>query len=146
MIGIGNRVRGDDAAGPTVADRLRARVGPGVDIVVCSAEPSRLIEAWAGAESVTLVDAVSSGAAPGTVHRFDASDGAVPARMFGSSSTHAIGVAETIELARALGKLPPRVRVYGIEGGDYTTGAALSAPVDAAVDAVVAAILEENGA
>ena len=142
VIGIGNAMRGDDAAGVAVVDRLRARVAPDVDVVACSAEPSRLMEAWAGATSVTLVDAVSSGAPPGTLRRFDATDTAVPARAFGGS-THAIGVAETIELARALGKLPHRVCVYGIEGGDYAPGAALTPRVDAAVDAVVHAILSD---
>jgi hydrogenase maturation protease len=132
VIGVGNRMRGDDAAGVAVAERLRPRVPAGVEVVACDEEPSRLMEAWEGAESVVLVDTVSSGAAPGTLHRFEAGDEAVPARTF-RSSTHAIGIADTIELARALGRLPRRVRVYGIEAGGFATGAALTPAVESAV-------------
>ena len=74
-----------------------------------------MIDAIEGREAAVLVDASSSGAAPGTIHRFDASAEPVPARSF-RSSTHAFGVGEAIELARALGKLPGTVVVYGIEG------------------------------
>jgi hydrogenase maturation protease len=142
VIGVGNPLRGDDAAGVTVADRLRERVPVGVDVVACSEEPSRLMEAWEGAESVVLVDTVSSGAAPGTLHRFDAGDEPLPARSF-RSSTHAIGIADTIELARALGRLPRRVCVWGVEAGGFATGAELSPAVETAVAALVHAVLND---
>lgn len=142
VIGIGNRLRGDDAAGVVVAERLRPRVPDGVEVVSCDEEPSRLMEAWAGAESVLLVDTVSSGASPGTLHRFDAGEDAVPARTF-RSSTHAIGIADTIELARALGRLPHRVRVYGIEAGSFETGSSLTPAVESAIAFLVKDVLAE---
>ena len=142
VIGVGNPLRGDDAAGVSVAERLGPRVPDGVEVVSCNEEPSRLMEAWEGAESVLLVDTVSSGAPPGTLHRFDAGDEAVPARTF-RSSTHAIGIADTIELARALGRLPHRVRVYGIEAGGFTTGAELTPAVDSAVAFLVKDVLHD---
>lgn len=142
VIGVGNRIRGDDAAGVLVAEQLRPRVPETVEVVSCNEEPSRLMDAWAGADSVVLVDTVSSGAPAGTLHRFDAGAEAVPARSFGSS-THAIGIAETIELARALGRLPRRVRVYGIEAGGFTTGAELTPAVEAAVAFLVKEVLHD---
>jgi hydrogenase maturation protease len=142
VIGIGNPLRGDDAAGVAVADRLRPRVPTGVEVVACSEEPSRLMEAWDGAESLVLVDTVSSGAEPGTLHRFEAGEVAVPARTF-RSSTHAIGIADTIELARALGRLPQRVRVYGVEAGGFATGTPLTPAVETAVEALVHVVLND---
>jgi len=142
VIGIGNQLRGDDAAGVAVADRLRPRVPPGVEVVSCNEEPSRLMEAWEGADSVVLVDTVSSGAAPGTLHRFEAGEEPVPAHAF-RSSTHAIGIGETIELARALGRLPRRVRVYGVEAGGFATGASLTPDVEAAVAVLVHDVLAD---
>jgi hydrogenase maturation protease len=139
-IGIGNRLRGDDGAGIEVAERLRGVAPASLEVVACDAEPSRLMEAWDGADSVVLVDTVTSGAAAGTLHRFDACTAPVPARAF-RSSTHAIGIADTIELARALGKLPRRVRVYGVEGADFDTGAGFTPAVEAALGRVVDAIL-----
>jgi len=142
VIGIGNRLRGDDAAGVVVAEQLRPRVRDGVEVVSCDEEPSRLMEAWEGAESVLLVDTVSSGSPPGTLHRVEAGEQAVPARTF-RSSTHAIGIADTIELARALGRLPRRVRIYGIEAGGFTTGAALTPAVESAVAFLVKDVLHD---
>jgi hydrogenase maturation protease len=142
VIGIGNPMRGDDAAGVAVAERLRPRVPVGVEVISCSEEPSRLMEAWEGADSVVLVDTVSSGAPPGTLHRFDADEEPVPARAF-RSSTHAIGIAETIELARALGRLPRRVRIYGVEAGGFATGASLTPAVEAAVAFLVKDVLAQ---
>jgi hydrogenase maturation protease len=142
VIGIGNRLRGDDAAGVAVAERLSERVPAGVEVVACDEEPSRLMDAWEGADSVVLVDTVSSGAPPGTLHRFDAGEEAVPARTF-RSSTHAIGIPDTVELARALGRLPRRVRVYGIEAESFATGSELTPAVAAAVDSLAAAVLRD---
>jgi len=142
VIGIGNPMRGDDAAGVEVAGRLRSRVPPGVEVIACGEEPSRLMEAWEGASSVVLIDTVSSGGRPGTLHRFDAGEKAVPGPTF-RSSTHAIGIADTIELARALGRLPRRVRIYGVEAGSFATGAALTPAVETAVTALVHDVLND---
>ncbi len=136
VIGVGNAYRGDDAVGLAVAERLRARSLDGVTVVDCEQEPTRLLDAWQGADVALVVDAASSGAQPGTVHRFDAIEGDVPARVF-RSSTHAFGIGDAVELARALGRLPRRLVVFGVEGADFVAGGALSPAVDAAVDRVV---------
>ncbi len=142
VIGIGNRLRGDDGAGVAVAERLRGHVPRWVDVVACDEEPSRLMDAWKGADTAVLVDAVTSGSPAGTLHRFDAGRRPVPAQEF-RSSTHAIGVADTIELARALGRLPRRVLVYGIEACSFEAGAPLTPPVETAVAGAAAAVLSD---
>jgi hydrogenase maturation protease len=129
VIGLGNAVRGDDAAGLIAARRLGGLEHEG--------DPLALLDLWQGAELVVVIDAVSSGADPGTLHRFDAVAGPLPARLRSSTSTHAVGLGEAIELARALGRLPARLVVYGIEGERFATGTALTPPVTAAVEAVV---------
>jgi hydrogenase maturation protease len=142
VVGVGNAFRSDDAAGLEVASRLSGRVPAGVDVITCQQEPSRLLEAFKGAGAALLVDACSSGAEPGTLHRFDAAGAAIPARVF-RSSTHAFGVGETIELARALGKLPATVIVYGVEGEEFAAGQGLSPRVEAAVARAAASVLED---
>lgn len=142
VIGVGNVYRRDDGVGLAVAARLRGRVPSDVDVVEYEQEPSRLIEAWQGTAAAFVVDAAGSGAEPGTLHRFDASAHAVPGRIF-RSSTHAFGVGEAIELARALGKLPRRIVVYGIEGGEFAAGQGLTAPVAAAVEPAAQAVLDD---
>lgn len=140
-IGVGNPWRRDDGVGPYIAARLAALGLSEVRVMQASGEGAALIEAMGGAQRVWLFDAVSSGAAPGTVHRIDAGAQPVP-RGFFNYSTHAFSVAEAIELARALGQLPARCLLFGIEGADFSSGRGLSAPVAESAEAVV----EEAGA
>jgi len=144
VIGVGNALRGDDAVGLAVADRVRARVPDDVAVLEVEQEPTRLLDAWDGADVAVVVDACSAGGAPGTIHRFDVGDSPLPARVF-RSSTHAFGVGDAVELSRALDRLPARVVVYGIEGGDFGAGAGLSSPVESAVEAVAEAIVRDLG-
>lgn len=142
VAGIGNAYRGDDAAGLAVAEQIRAAAPPGVEVREEQGQPVSLIDAWARVPVVYLVDAVSSGGEPGRVYRFDATARALSAR-FSRRGTHAFGVADTVELARALGRLPPRVIGYGIEGRSFAAGCGLSPEVRRAVDIVCARLLEE---
>jgi hydrogenase maturation protease len=142
VIGVGNPWRRDDAAGLAVARRLRGTLPEGVEVLEREGEPAGLIDAWAGAGSLWLVDAVLSGAAPGTVKRLDASEDELPAELF-RASTHHLGLAEAVELARALGLLPARVVFYGIEGASFYAGEQLTPEVEAAVVRVVEALREE---
>ena len=144
VIGVGNAYRGDDAAGREVARLVQERVPDDLDVVVCELEPTRLIDAWNGAEAALVVYAVASGAEPGTVHRFDATGEALPSREF-RSSTHALGIGETIELARAIGRLPGRIVVFGIEGETFGSGTELSAGAQSGVERAVELVLEEAG-
>jgi len=76
------------------------------------------------------------------VHRLDASDRALPPDPF-RASTHHVSLAETVELARALGRLPEQTVVYGIEGGSFAVGEPLTPEVAAAAVTVANAIREE---
>jgi hydrogenase maturation protease len=142
VIGVGNAYRGDDAVGLAVAERVRGRVPESVAVLECEQEPTRLLDAWSGADVAVVVDACAAGAPPGTVHRFDASEASLPARTF-RSSTHAFGVGDAVELSRVLDRLPGRVIVYGVEGAGFEAGAPLSAPVLSAVDRVARAIVQD---
>lgn len=140
IIGVGNALRGDDAAGLHVARRLAARGVEGVH--EASGETASLMELWQGASCVFLADAAQSGAEPGTVTRLDASSHPLPAALL-HCSTHAFGVAEAVELARSLGSLPPRIIVFGIEGGSFEHGEPLSPAVEAGVRKAVEMIETE---
>ena len=80
---------------------------------------------------------------PGTVSRLDASTEPLPARLQTSSSTHAFGLHEAVELGRALGQLPARVIVYAIEGRSFQAGAALSAELQDGLPALAESVWAE---
>jgi hydrogenase maturation protease len=144
IIGIGNAYRRDDGMGLAVARALRQkRLPDGARVMEHGGEGASLIAAWRGAGTVILIDAASSGAAPGAILRFDAAARPLPRHLLAASTTHAFGVAEAIELARALGRLPSRLLFFGVEGRDFGAGVGLSPEVEAAARVVTARVSRE---
>lgn len=140
IIGVGNEFRGDDAVGLAVLRLLKAKNIAHVTFMEADSGCEMLLESWATAEKVIIIDAVSSRAKPGTIYCLDALAQPIPENC-AFYSTHAFGIAQNVELARVLGLLPPSMTIYGIAGENFTTGAALSPSVIHAVDEVVALIM-----
>ncbi len=138
IIGCGNRERGDDGVGILVAERLR-ECGLKADMRI--GETASLIEDWNGADDVIVIDTVITGAPVGTVQAWD---GQQPlALTTATASTHGLGVAEAIALARVLNRLPTRLRVYGVEGRRFQRGAEMSPEVQRGVEEVVRRIISD---
>jgi hydrogenase maturation protease len=142
VVCVGNELRGDDAAGLAVLRLLEGDLPAGVRVLGCAGEPVALLAAWEDCDTAIVVDATHSGAEVGTVRRILAHEAPLPGDL-GRASTHVLGVAEAVELARALGKLPARTIVYGIEGSRFDVGSPLSPEVAAATESVAAAIRRE---
>ncbi|MFJ1706670.1 hypothetical protein [Kitasatospora sp. NPDC088346] len=60
-----------------------------------------------------------------------------------ATSSHGLGLADTVELARELGRLPALLVVYAVDGADCSRGTGLSAPVEAAVNSLADEIAEQ---
>jgi len=142
LIGVGNEFRCDDGVGILAARRIREKNFPGIVVVESDGDAAALLNAWAGMKTVVIIDAVSSGAAPGTIHRIDARRQSVPRELF-PFSTHALGLAHAVELARSLGKLPINIIIYGIEGEQFTAGSSLSPKVQDALNEVLQLVTGE---
>jgi hydrogenase maturation protease len=141
VVGLGHPYRRDDGVGPRVVEHLQAAGLPHLR-AIAAADGLAILDACQQAAVVIIVDAMASGAPPGTIICYDALRQTLPRRWF-QCSTHTLGVAEAIELARALQQLPPRLLVYGVEGRDFAPGMGLSAAVASAVPEVVARIVRE---
>lgn len=142
VIGIGSEYRSDDKIGLEIARSLKTKNLQNVEIAVESADGVGLMDRWNKAETVILIDAVSSGADAGTIHRIDANKQQIPATFF-HSSTHAFGIAEAVEIARSLHQLPSKIIIYGIEGSNFGIGSKVSSAVDAAIEPAVKLIVDE---
>lgn len=138
VICCGNADRGDDGAGLLVAHLLAES---GIEVLEHSLDGLALIEAWSGAERAILVDAVVTGAAPGTIIRVSGESARVLRHDIGL--THSFGVADAIELARELGRMPKRLEIIGIEGSRFEPGTE-PAPVVAESAARVASQIREE--
>ncbi len=146
VIGIGQSLRGDDAAGleavrlwqekyPQSAARVRIELAelPGLG----------LLDLLEGIDAAILVDAVHSSAAPGTLIRIGPEDLALFTPEAGSA--HGWGVAETLQLGRSLyPTLASRcITLIGIVGKQFDLGAGLSQSVQEALPAACCLLDQE---
>ncbi|MBE3558838.1 MAG: hydrogenase maturation protease [Ktedonobacteraceae bacterium] len=144
IIGVGNEYRSDDGAGLAVARRLQQMRLPHVRIMESTGDGLKLLAAWntAGATRVIIIDAVTSGAPPGTIHRF-----VLPSEMLSLhctfQSTHTFGLGEALSLAQVLHQLPSSLLLYAIEAQHFATGTGLSPAVQEAVHKVVERVQQD---
>ena len=147
VAGLGSEFRRDDGAGPLVAERAVTQAGRGT-VIGPLADALDLLGEWDDADLAVVVDAVHSGQVPGTLTTVELVDGSgseLPGGHRGSSSTHGIGLAGVLRLARAVHRAPGRVVVVGIEGDDFSQGTGLSPAVQAAVPAAVSRVVDLIG-
>jgi len=139
VVGLGSPDRGDDGVGPAVAHAVATGLTRHTGVLVRTHEdPTALLDLWEGHDHVVVIDAVVTGEPAGTLRRIDVGADAppLPAGTWaetGSAGTHAFGLAATVELSRALHRLPSHVVVVGVEAECLDLGAYLSPPVAAAV-------------
>lgn len=142
VVGIGNDFRGDDGAGLVAARELRKFVPAAVNIIELNNEVASLLEHLTGCDAAIIIDAVRSGAQPGTIHCFDASIEPLPGDHT-QRSTHGISLGSMLELARTRGEFPRKVLVYGIEGESFEHGKAITLKVRLAVVQLVKLLQKE---
>ncbi len=143
VIAVGNGFRSDDCVGLHVARKIKEMKLAGVKVIEQQSAGPALMDIRENTENVFIIDAVKSGAAPGTIFRFDAITENIPSHYFSSCSTHSLGVADSIKLLKALGKLPPSLIIYGIEGKDFSAGKGLTPQVAKSVRDVANRIRDE---
>ena len=139
VVGLGNRFRGDDAAGLLAADRLRALAPAGVSVLAHEGNPLDLLDRLAGVATLVVIDAAASEGPTGSIRQFDPCTDDVWAAEPGISG-HGFGLRELLELARLSGTLPATVRVVAIEGARFGLGDDRSPEVEGAVGEAVALV------
>ena len=145
VVGIGNLLASDDAAGVRVAEQVRERLGSieETEVVDGSLSGLGLIELMSGYERVIVIDSIQTGdGRPGTIHRMSESDlpaGRSPAIL------HDMSLRAALDLGRRLGLDMPRdVILYAIEAEDLATFCDECTPeVKKAIPAAVKLVLEE---
>ena len=142
VVAVGNPFKGDDGVGPFVTRKLKSKNLPKTLITSHDGDGTSLMDLWTDAHMVILLDAVSSGGQPGRIFRFNARRQCIP-RSFFTYSTHNFGLAETVELARTLNRLPPCLIIYGIEGKSFEEGTSLSPEVQRVTKDVMKKVIND---
>jgi hydrogenase maturation protease len=146
LLGIGQSLRGDDAAGLEAVRLWQAAHPlntPGLEVQLSELPGLALLELLSGRPAALLVDAVRASAAPGTLQRLGPDE--LAAFTSDAQSAHGWGVAETLALGRTLypDLADCRISLIGIVGAQFELGAGLSPAVQAALPAAAGLIEKE---
>lgn len=136
ILGIGSP-SGDDQAGWLTVDALLAAGVDGVVLEKLDRPGANLLPLLENASRVILIDAMAGNGRAGEIRRFDRQDWP---GYSGGLSSHGFGVLAALSLAQALGSLPPRLDVYGIEIGSANPGDEAGQDVQAAARRLAAMI------
>jgi hydrogenase maturation protease len=143
VIGLGNVALTDDGIGMHTVDRLCTRYElPGaVEAVKGGTAGLLLLPLIADANRVIIVDAIDTGAPPGTILRLE---GETVGSAFARALTpHDVGLTDLLAAARLTGYWPGRLVIMGVQPACVDVGTELSPPVGAVLDALVADITAE---
>ena len=140
VIGVGNLLLRDDGARIHVVNRLRA-MSPKVDVLDAVLGSVELLEDIRSYERVIIVDAMITGAEPGTVFKCQPSPARNPPPVI--TSSHGIDIVTTLRLGEMLySDITSERIIIGIEAEDVTTFSEECTPkVSDAVKKVVDIIL-----
>ena len=151
ILGLGNPLRGDDGVGCRLVEELaRRELPPGVQVLDGGAAGLGLLNLVEGWERVVVVDAAEMGRGPGEIVRFTLADvrlaSASDRPSAGSGhrfSLHHAGLSEVLALADALDRTLPEMVIFGVQPARVGWGEGLSPAVEAALPALIAAVLKE---
>ncbi len=143
IIGVGNLLLKDEGVGVRVARELRKRIlPPEVEVFDGGVGGIALLDYFRGDSRLLLIDAAEMRMKPGAVFRFTPRE----IKDLGHGvkfSTHDVGLAEVLKLARALGLCPDQVEIIGIQPQEISWGEKLSPAVQASLPQVVELIMKE---
>ena len=145
-IGLGNPIVSDDGAGWRVVQRLKTVLADRDDVDVREDYRGglRLMERMIGYERAIVVDAIRTGAEPGTIHHL--APDSVPTQR--SASAHDVNLPTALAFGRRTGVHLPAdrdIRLVGIEAVDVASISdrctpSVEAAIPRAVDEVIGAL------
>lgn len=131
VFGIGSPF-GDDQVGWRVVEMLQQKpelipyIPKPLYLEKLDRPSTSLLESMHGAKVLILIDAIKSGLPPGSIHQYENPQFENNINL---SSTHGIGVIETLQLGAALNDLPQQIFLYGIEIDEIHYGNVISSSI-----------------
>lgn len=143
VIGLGNPLMTDDGLGLAALERLREAyaIPPDVELVDGGTWGMNLLPVIEDAASVILVDAIDTGASPGTAARIER--GRLPRYLATKISPHQVDLRDVIALAELRGTLPERTVALGLQPARVELGNSLSDLLRCRLDDLVALVAQE---
>ncbi len=145
VLGIGNLVMSDDGIGVRVVQLLaeRYRFPAQVTILDGGTLGLDLLPKLEGVERLLVVDAVDTGAPPGTVVRLAGDE--VPVALEAKVSPHQMGLKDLLAVAMLQGFAPREMVLWGVQPALIELGMELSPAVADALEPLTRHVVTELG-
>jgi hydrogenase maturation protease len=146
VVGCGNSLAGDDSVGLEIVHRLQACGGHDFEFRELVEGGLGLLDLFASADTILILDAVQTGAPAGTLHLVPLPSADIAPRALGTLSSHGWGVDEALRMARVLGRRVPRLMLLGIELESVRLGAPRTPPINVTLETVIKHFQQLRGA
>ena len=143
VLGVGNILLADEGVGVRVVEAFQQRfmIPDGVDVLDGGTAGMDLLDALSSRSHIVIVDAVRTGAEPGTIVRLAGAD--VPALFSNRISPHQLGISDVLAFLRLIDQVPQHIALIGIVPVDLDLGLTLSDAIADKIDEMVELVAEE---
>ena len=144
ILGVGNRLMGDDGFGPRIIEALEKRSLPeNVELIDAGVGGMAILSWIENADKIVIVDSVqTNNEPPGTVYRF--TDKELPPSDMFMLSLHDLNLVDTINIGRVVQKMPEEIVILGVEVKRVAEfDDKLTPEVEAAMAEVIDLVLDE---
>ena len=133
ILGLGNTLLGDDGLGPALIEQMSQeqdedRLSDRIEFLDGGTQGLALLGHLSGREAIIIVDALATGAPPGTTTILNVSE-VFQMGANRADTSHEGNAGELLAVAKVLDELPDRVFVVGVEPQNVAIGYGLSEPV-----------------
>lgn len=143
VLGIGNLVMTDDGIGVRVVQLLaeRYRFPEQVTVLDGGTLGLDLLPQISQAQRLLIIDAVETGAEPGTLIRLSGTE--IPLALTTRLSPHQMGLKDLLAVGSLLGQSPQEIVLWGVQPQTVELALHLSPPVAAQLESLVDKVLED---
>jgi len=142
LLGLGNLMRTDDAIGMLTLNTLAGSnlLPPEVRVIEGGTLGLDLLDSLNGISHLLVLDAVDTGATPGTLKRFEGQEiDDLPV----SKSVHLLGFSDLMGALRLMDAAPEKVVLFGVQPASTDWGTVLTPEVEPAQRALSLAAIEQ---
>jgi len=141
IIGVGNILLKDEGAGVYVVQQLeKLNLPPEVQVIDAGTELLNFISSIEQTEKLIVIDAIETGAPPGTIFKLTDKDISEPPNKL--YSLHQFSLLNTLKILEKTGKKPPTI-IIGIEPKEVSMEMKLSPEIEKKIPKIIDLILKE---
>jgi len=143
ILGLGNILLKDEGVGVRVVWELEKKNLPGnIELVDAGTSGLDILSFIENVDKLIIIDAVKTAKTPGTLYRLDFKSLSELSHSQ-KLSLHQLGILETLQIAKKIGKLPEKIIIIGIEPKEIDWGLELSPEIEKKIPDLIDLVLKE---